>query len=306
MGTTSCPCASTQASANWAWVTPWAPGDGADHLDRLEVRGQVLGPPARQETPIVEQRQPGGRRGAPAEHPPPQGAVGHDADAELAGRRHHLGLQVPGEQRPLGLDDGDRVGRVRAAQLVGSHLADPQCPDLARPDQLREGAHALLDRHPRVDPMQVLEVEVVGAQPPQRAVDGAADVVRPAVEATRDAEPRPGQDADLAGQHHPVPSAAQGLAQETLAGPVAVHVGGVEQRHAAVQRPVVVLVRIAEILQGRNPGRPLAELRTAADTMISLFRGVVGTLGVASGDPEADLVEVKLALLGYLAAKDLR
>lgn len=65
-------------------------------------------------------------------------------------------------------------------------------------------------------------------------------------------------------------------------------------------------VRIAEILQDRNPGRPLAELRTAADTMISLFRGVVGTLGVASGDPEADLVEVKLALLGYLAAKDLR
>lgn len=61
--------------------------------------------------------------------------------------------------------------------------------------------------------------------------------------------------------------------------------------------------QIAKILQGRNPDRPAQELRTAADTMISLFRGVVGTLGTASGDPDADLVEVKLALHGYLDLK---
>jgi hypothetical protein len=40
--------------------------------------------------------------------------------------------------------------------------------------------------------------------------------------------------------------------------------------------------------------------------MISLFRGVVGSLGIASGDPDADLAEVKLALLGYLQRKGLR
>jgi AcrR family transcriptional regulator len=63
--------------------------------------------------------------------------------------------------------------------------------------------------------------------------------------------------------------------------------------------------RIAEILRTRNPDRPAAELRTAADTMINLFRGVVGTLG-AGGDPEGDLAEVKLALIGYLEHKGLR
>jgi hypothetical protein len=32
----------------------------------------------------------------------------------------------------------------------------------------------------------------------------------------------------------------------------------------------------------------------------------VGSLGVASGSPDADLAEVKLALLGYLECKGLR
>ena len=51
--------------------------------------------------------------------------------------------------------------------------------------------------------------------------------------------------------------------------------------------------RVASILHNRNPDRSNAELRIVADTMISLFRGVVGSLGVASGDTDADLAEVK-------------
>lgn len=79
---------------------------------------------------------------------------------------------------------------------------------------------------------------------------------------------------------------------EALVGPVA----SVDADFAA---------RVAAVLQQRNPGHPAAELRTVADTMINLFRGVVGTLGAATGDPDADLAEVKLALLGYLERKGL-
>ncbi len=68
----------------------------------------------------------------------------------------------------------------------------------------------------------------------------------------------------------------------------------------------VFAVRITEILQRRNPGRPVVDLRRAADTMIGLFRGVVGTLGATTGDADADLAEVKLAMLGYLEQKALR
>jgi nitrite reductase/ring-hydroxylating ferredoxin subunit/AcrR family transcriptional regulator len=80
---------------------------------------------------------------------------------------------------------------------------------------------------------------------------------------------------------------------ESLLGPVAV----VDRAFAG---------RVASILHIRNPDRSTTELRTVADTMISLFRGVVGSLGSASGDPDADLAEVKLMLLGYLQLKGLR
>jgi AcrR family transcriptional regulator len=64
--------------------------------------------------------------------------------------------------------------------------------------------------------------------------------------------------------------------------------------------------RISAILRDRNPGRSAIELRIVAEIMINLFRGIVGSLGVASGSPDADLAEVKLALLGYLECKGLR
>lgn len=60
-------------------------------------------------------------------------------------------------------------------------------------------------------------------------------------------------------------------------------------------------VQIAEVLSQRNPRRSSNDVRTAANTMIALFRGVVGILG----QPDVDLAEVKLALLGYLDRKGL-
>ena len=78
---------------------------------------------------------------------------------------------------------------------------------------------------------------------------------------------------------------------ESLVGPVA----SVDAEFAA---------QIAGVLGVRNPERSPSEVHVAAVTMIALFRGVVGSLGQDGGD--ADLAEVKLALLGYLERKGLR
>ncbi len=40
--------------------------------------------------------------------------------------------------------------------------------------------------------------------------------------------------------------------------------------------------------------------------MINLFRSVIGRLGLATGNAEADLSELKKAFLGYLDQKALR
>jgi len=53
---------------------------------------------------------------------------------------------------------------------------------LARVDQLLHRARHVLDRHLRVDPMLVEQVDGVGLEPPQRGVGDLLDVLRPAVE----------------------------------------------------------------------------------------------------------------------------
>ena len=62
---------------------------------------------------------------------------------------------------------------------------------------------------------------------------------------------------------------------------------------------------IASILARRNPEVSATEVRAATVMVINLFRGVVGSLGTATGDPDADLVELKLAMRGYLEHKHL-
>ena len=78
-------------------------------------------------------------------------------------------------------------GEVRAADL----------PHLARGDELAERLEGVADRGLRVGQVQEVEVDVVGAEPPQAVVDGLADPLRaPAAEALGHAGPT-----DLGGDH---------------------------------------------------------------------------------------------------------
>jgi len=155
----------------------------------------------------------------PGEQRPAQRRVRHEAHAQPARGRDDAVLQVPAQQRVLALQRGDRVDRGRAAERVGVHLGQAEMADLARRDQLGQRADRLLDRHAGIVAVQVVEVDAVGAQPGQRRVDGAAEVVGGVVDVP------PG-----GGAHHPalrredhlVAAAAQGVADERLVGRLAV------------------------------------------------------------------------------------
>ena len=115
--------------------------------------------------------------------------------------RQDLGLHVPRPQRVLGLQRGDRVDGVRPADGVGRRLGQPEVADLARGDQLGHRADGLLDRHRLVDPVLVVEVDVVDAEPLQAGVAGLADVRRAAVDAAEARVARVPDDAELGRQH---------------------------------------------------------------------------------------------------------
>jgi len=80
------------------------------------------------------------------------------------------------------LQRGDRVHGVGAADSCCAGFGEADVQDLALGHQLCEGADGVLDGSVRVDPVLVVEVDAVGAQPLQGALDRGADVRRAAVE----------------------------------------------------------------------------------------------------------------------------
>ena len=99
--------------------------------------------------------------------------------------------------------------------------------DLALGDEVGERADGLLDRGAGVDPVLVVEVDVVGAEPPQRSLDGGPDVGRAAVHHAG-AAARVRDQAELGGDHDLVAPTRDGAADELLAVEGAVDLCGVD------------------------------------------------------------------------------
>ena len=56
----------------------------------------------------------------------------------------------------------------RARQLVGEEVRDAGVADLAGMDQVVEGEERLIDRGVRVPGVELVQVDVIGAEPAQR------------------------------------------------------------------------------------------------------------------------------------------
>ena len=107
--------------------------------------------------------------------------------------------------------------------------------DLAGLDELLDGAGDVLDGDVRVDAVLVEQVDGVGPQATQRALDGGADVVRSAADAGLlavlvEGEPELGGDDDVLADR------LQRLTHQLLVVEGAVDLGGVEQGDAPVHR----------------------------------------------------------------------
>jgi hypothetical protein len=66
---------------------------------------------------------------------------------------------------------------VGGVQLLAGHFRQPDMPDLALLDQLGECANGVRERHLGVDEVEVVQVDVIGAEAQQGGVDGGLDVI---------------------------------------------------------------------------------------------------------------------------------
>ena len=143
-------------------------GDLAHPSDEPQVGLEVVALEARLvAAEVVRGEIVDGRVGA-GQEAPADGAVGHDSDAEGAGRRDDLSLDAAREERPLALQRRDRVHGAGGAQRVGADLAEADVPDLSLRDEFGQPAHGVLDRHVGIAAMHVVEVDVVDAEALQR------------------------------------------------------------------------------------------------------------------------------------------
>jgi hypothetical protein len=85
------------------------------------------------------------------QQPPPEGAVGEKADAQLPARGEHVVLGIPGPEGVLGLHRRQRMDRMRLPQRRGAGLREADVAHLARLHEVGHGSHALLDRRLRID-----------------------------------------------------------------------------------------------------------------------------------------------------------
>ena len=123
--------------------------------------------------------------------------------------------------------------------VAGRCLGESEVSDLALGDEVGDGCRGLLDRRVRVDPVLVVQVDVVGAEASQRALDGCPDVGGAAV-ACRAVVGRRGaaDETELGGDLDLVAAALDGASDELLAVEGSVDLGGVDVRDAELEGAV--------------------------------------------------------------------
>ena len=120
--------------------------------------------------------------------------------------------------------------------VAGGGLGQAEVPDLARLDEFLDGAGDVLDRHVRVDPVLVVQVDACRPEPLQRRVGGLPDVLGAAGQA-RSARPSASKrEPELGGDDDLVAERCEGFADEFLVDERAVDLGGVEEGDAALDR----------------------------------------------------------------------
>ena len=147
-------------------------------VDEGEVRLECLLLEARQGGADVSLAELGLGGDLTGQEAAPERAEGHEADAELLQGGQDLVLGLAPEEGVLALQRGDRLHGVGAADRCDAGLGHPEVVDLAGLDELLDGAGDVLDGDVGVDAVLVEQVDGVGPQSTQGAVDGGADVRR--------------------------------------------------------------------------------------------------------------------------------
>ena len=107
-----------------------------------------------------------------------------------------------------------------------------------------------LDRRQRIEAVQLIQVDVVGAQPTQTAFDRANEVVARRADVVRS---RAGSEGALGRDEHPIAPALDRLAEDLFGQAGGVDVRRVEHRQARVEADVDQPGRVGDVASRPRP-----------------------------------------------------
>ena len=180
------------------------------------------------------------RRVLAGQHPARQRAVGHDADAVVAAGRQHLDLGHAVHGVVVGLGGHGTVDAQVVAQahhlgvLPAAEVADPEVARLARGENVADRAQGLLERRGLVGLVQVIDVDVIGAEAIQALIDRAQQPF--AAESGLMRVPAHGV-AGLGGEHPALPILGDGAPGDLLRDALGIDVRGVDEVDPGLARP---------------------------------------------------------------------
>jgi hypothetical protein len=125
--------------------------------------------------------------------------------------------------------------RVRAANRALPRLRQAEERHLPFAHQRGHRSDHALDRHRAIDAMLIEQIDMICAQPAQRALHRFSNMLRSAVQA-RERALIAEAESELGGDHHAIALPGQRARQQLLVGVGTVRFGRVEERHAELQR----------------------------------------------------------------------
>ena len=163
-----------------------------------------------------------------------QGRIGDVPDAERGAGIEEPTLGVTRPQRILGLERRQRMRLVCALQGLDRTFGNAEMADLALLLQPRHRAHRVLDRHVRIDAVDVVEVDALDIEPFQARLARAFHIIGRAAHAA--AAIGRADLAEFRREHDLVAAALDRSAEQLLVAAVAVSIGTVDEVDAKLGR----------------------------------------------------------------------
>ncbi len=255
-------------------------GECAQHLHQPGVGLAVLRAEARHDVAEVALVEGGVGVDGSGQKPPAQRAEGYETDAQFLQHRQHALLGLAPPQRVFTLQRRHRLHRVGAADRLRPGLGQAEVSHLAFGNQIAHGTGHIFNRHVRIDPVLIEQVDAVGLETLERGFGHRANVRWAAVQAL--AHHAVGE-AELGGNHHLIAERRHRFAQKLFVDERSVDFSAVEKGDAALvggadQADAVALlgcrpVAVAQAHAAQSDGR---DLQAAAAQCTCLHDVVLG------------------------------